>query len=154
MFQSLTQMRVSVIKGLLLNNEISSSTRLRQGFGWQASLDVVYILGIPRPSSFGRRLPAVALAKEGLIRTGKGATMKYVYLIRSIKFPEKKYIVITSDLQSRIKDHSFGKSTHTSKFKPWSLAVAIKFEENQKALAFEKYLKSGSGRAFANRHLW
>jgi hypothetical protein len=32
--------------------------------------------------------------------------------------------------------------------------VAIKFEDDQKALAFEKYLKSGSGRAFANRHFW
>jgi len=33
-------------------------------------------------------------------------------------------------------------------------ALRIRFAEDQKADAFEKYLKSGSGHAFAKRHFW
>jgi len=80
--------------------------------------------------------------------------LKYVYLLRSTSHPDEKYIGITRDLQSRMVDHNSGKSPHTSKYKPWNLIVALKFEDDRKALAFEKYLKTGSGRAFANRHFW
>ena len=80
--------------------------------------------------------------------------MKYVYLLQSICNPNKRYIGISSDLNKRIKEHNTGKSPHTNKFKPWNVIVAIRFEDNNKAEAFEKYLKSGSGHAFANRHLW
>jgi putative endonuclease len=41
---------------------------------------------------------------------------------------------------------------HTSKYAPWQLIVTIAFTEKNKALKFERYLKSGSGRAFAKRH--
>jgi putative endonuclease len=80
--------------------------------------------------------------------------MKYVYLLQSISNPNKRYIGIASDLNKRIKEHNTGKSPHTNKFKPWKVIVAIRFEDNRKAEAFEKYLKSGSGHAFANRHFW
>jgi predicted GIY-YIG superfamily endonuclease len=80
--------------------------------------------------------------------------MKYVYLLESVNFPGKRYTGITSDLAKRLKKHNAGKSPHTSKFKPWKTIVAIKFPDDQKAAAFEKYLKSGSGHAFAKRHLW
>jgi predicted GIY-YIG superfamily endonuclease len=80
--------------------------------------------------------------------------MKYVYLLESVAKPGKKYIGITSDLNSRLKEHNAGKSPHTAKFKPWKVVVAIRFADNNRADAFEKYLKSGSGHAFAKRHLW
>jgi putative endonuclease len=80
--------------------------------------------------------------------------MKYVYLLQSISNPNKRYIGIASDLNKRIKEHNTGKSPHTNKFKPWKVIAAIRFEDNRKAEAFEKYLKSGSGHAFANRHFW
>jgi putative endonuclease len=80
--------------------------------------------------------------------------MKYVYLLRSRKHVGKRYIGISSDPGRRIKEHNEGKSPHTSKFRPWELVVVIGFKNESKALEFEKYLKSGSGRAFANRHLW
>jgi predicted GIY-YIG superfamily endonuclease len=35
---------------------------------------------------------------------------------------------------------------------PWKLVVQIGFDDKAKAVAFEKYLKSGSGRAFAKKH--
>ena len=44
--------------------------------------------------------------------------MWYVYIIRSIAFPDQDYIGATSDLKRRFKDHNTGRSTHTSKFLP------------------------------------
>jgi predicted GIY-YIG superfamily endonuclease len=49
--------------------------------------------------------------------------------------------------------HNAGQSPHTSKFKPWHLVTYIAFSDEAKAVAFERYLKSGSGQAFANKRL-
>lgn len=80
--------------------------------------------------------------------------MHYVYLLRSESIVDKRYVGITSDLKARIAAHNAGKSPHTSKFIPWRLVTYIAFSDQQKAEAFERYLKSGSGHAFANRRLW
>ncbi len=80
--------------------------------------------------------------------------MRYVYLLRSIGHPIQRYTGLTSDIRARIAKHNEGGSPHTSKYKPWELVAFIRFEDDDKAAAFEQYLKSGSGRAFANRHLW
>ena len=80
--------------------------------------------------------------------------MKYVYLLKSISLPEKRYVGLTSNLTKRIKEHNAGKLPYTEAFKSWKLVVAIKFSDDQKADAFERYLKSGSGHAFARRHFW
>jgi predicted GIY-YIG superfamily endonuclease len=79
--------------------------------------------------------------------------MWYVYIIRSINFPEQEYIGATADLKRRMPDHNAGKSTHTAKFKPWKLVWYCAFPDKYKALEFEKYLKSHSGRAFAKKRL-
>lgn len=80
--------------------------------------------------------------------------MKYVYLIQSIPFPKQRYTGITSDLKNRLSAHAEGRSPHTSKYKPWRLVTYAAFSNNEKAQEFEIYLKSGSGRAFANKRLW
>ena len=80
--------------------------------------------------------------------------MKYVYLIESIPFPDQRYIGVTSDLNNRLQKHNEGGSPHTSKFKPWKLITYLAFLNDEKALEFERYLKSGSGRAFAKKRLW
>ena len=80
--------------------------------------------------------------------------MKYVYLLESISRPGKRYIGISDDFNQRLKDHNAGKSPHTAKYKPWKTIVVVRFDDDHKANAFEKYLKSGSGHAFAKRHLW
>ncbi len=80
--------------------------------------------------------------------------MKSVYLLQSISHPQQRYIGLTSNLKERLEAHNAGKSPHTSKFRPWRNVVAVRFDDDTKAVAFERYLKSGSGRAFANRHLW
>ena len=80
--------------------------------------------------------------------------MKFVYLLQSVSHSDQRYVGLTSNLKERFEAHNAGKSPHTSKFRPWRIIVAIRFDDDSKAVAFEKYLKSGSGHAFANRHLW
>ena len=80
--------------------------------------------------------------------------MYYVYLIRSIAFFKQIYTGFTSNLKERIKAHNAGKSVHTAKYKPYELEVYLGFKSKQKAIDFEKYLKSGSGRAFAKKRFW
>ena len=94
-------------------------------------------------------MPGVArLGEDGLERQ-----MWYVCIIRSIDFPEQEYIGATADLKRRLPEHNAGKSTHTAKFKPWELVWYCAFRDKHKALAFEKYLKSHSGRAFTKMRL-
>jgi predicted GIY-YIG superfamily endonuclease len=79
--------------------------------------------------------------------------MWYVYIIRSANLPEQEYIGYTSDLKKRIAGHNDGKSRHTAKFIPWQLMWYSAFPDKYKALEFEKYLKSHSGRAFTKKRL-
>lgn len=80
--------------------------------------------------------------------------MRIVYLIRSIPYPNQRYVGLTSDLHGRLRKHNQGGSPHTAKFRPWELVTFIAFSCPGSAAAFETYLKSGSGRAFANKRLW
>ena len=80
--------------------------------------------------------------------------MKYVYLLQSLKYPKQRYVGISSNLENRLADHNSGKSPHTSKYLPWKIIACIGLEDDCMAVRFEKYLKSGSGRSFAQRHLW
>jgi len=80
--------------------------------------------------------------------------MFYVYLLRSIPNPDQTYIGFTEDLKARLTAHNYGQSPHTSKYKPWELITYLSFNDQARALSFEKYLKSHSGKAFANKRLW
>lgn len=76
-----------------------------------------------------------------------------VYILQSLDQPEQFYTGLCSDMSGRIAAHNAGQSLHTSKFKPWKLLSYHWFESEAKAAAFERYLKSGSGRAFAAKRL-
>jgi predicted GIY-YIG superfamily endonuclease len=78
----------------------------------------------------------------------------YVYLLQSLSHPNQRYIGLTSDLKARLAKHNAGGVPHTSKFTPWKLGTYVAFSTREQASQFELYLKSGSGRAFASRHLW
>ena len=80
--------------------------------------------------------------------------MYYVYLLESQTDPARRYVGLTGDLRQRLQEHNAGKSSHTAKYKPWRLVTYIAFADKLKAEAFERYLKSGSGHAFARKHLW
>ena len=76
----------------------------------------------------------------------------YVYMLQSIAQPDSWYVGMTEDIQERLKTHNSGKVPHTSKFLPWRIETAVAFRDKAKAVAFEKYLKNQSGRAFAKKH--
>jgi putative endonuclease len=80
--------------------------------------------------------------------------VRYVYLLQSETLAGQRYVGVTSDLKQRIADHNAGKSLHTSKYVPWKLVTYVAFSNERKAEAFERYLKSGSGHAFAKKRLW
>jgi predicted GIY-YIG superfamily endonuclease len=48
-----------------------------------------------------------------------------------------------------LKSHNDGTVRHTSKFRPWKVVTYLAFSGEERAIAFERYLKAGSGRAFA-----
>jgi putative endonuclease len=77
---------------------------------------------------------------------------RIVYVIRSRKDPGRHYVGLTSDLPARLASHNAGESPHTRTLIPWALVVSVQFASEDAALRFERFLKSGSGRAFAKRH--
>ncbi|MGE0251382.1 MAG: GIY-YIG nuclease family protein [Dongiaceae bacterium] len=79
--------------------------------------------------------------------------MWYVYIIRSTKFPDQEYTGATANLKQRMAYHNAGKSAHTAKSAPWEFVWYCAFRDKYKALEFEKYLKSHSGRAFFKKRL-
>ena len=76
----------------------------------------------------------------------------YVYILRSLTVLDQRYIGLTNDLKRRLAEHNSGKNFHTQRYLPWKLALAVWFEDSNKAARFERYLKSGSGLAFRMRH--
>jgi predicted GIY-YIG superfamily endonuclease len=78
---------------------------------------------------------------------------RFVYVLRNSEIPPRYYTGLTSDVAKRHSAHNAGCSRHTAKYGPRSIDVVIEFADERRALAFERYLKSGSGVAFATRHL-
>ncbi len=78
--------------------------------------------------------------------------MYYTYRLKSLKYPNQQYIGSTTDLKRRLVEHDSGKSSHTSKYTPWTVDFYCAFTSLDKAQAFERYLKTGSGHEFARRH--
>jgi len=77
----------------------------------------------------------------------------YVYILQSTSCPEHFYVGFTEDWDQRLKEHNEGKLLSTSRFRPWRIKSAHAFRDKGRALAFEEYLKSASGRAFAKKRL-
>ena len=62
------------------------------------------------------------------------------------------YTGITQDVQARLIRRNQRLCAPTAKYRPWRIQTAIAFDSEIKARAFERYLKTGSGREFARRH--
>ena len=71
-----------------------------------------------------------------------------------IPFPHRRYIGLTDDLERRLAEHERGIVEATAKNRPWDMVLSLTFADEDRARAFEAYLKTGSGRAFAERHFW
>ena len=78
--------------------------------------------------------------------------MSYVYILQSESRLDQFYRGPCSDVAARLAAHNAARSTHTPKFKPRRLVAYHWFNAPRTAAAFERYLKTGSGRAFASRH--
>lgn len=79
--------------------------------------------------------------------------MKYVYILQSLSDTKHFYTDITRNLKERLSMHNSGAVPHTAKCRPWRIKTYVAFTDEVRASAFEKYLKSGSGRAFARTRL-
>jgi predicted GIY-YIG superfamily endonuclease len=76
----------------------------------------------------------------------------YVYILQS-KSGAHFYVGLTADPAARLVAHNAGQSPHTAKHRPWLLRTFVAFSDQKRAREFEKYLKSGSGRAFSKKRL-
>lgn len=77
----------------------------------------------------------------------------YVYILTSQSDPGHHYVGRTGNLVGRLQAHNQGRVAHTSTHRPWQIETALAFRSKEKAIAFEKYLKTHSGRAFAGKRL-
>lgn len=79
-------------------------------------------------------------------------SLRFVYILRSVNSPERHYVGPTDNVPERLAAHNQHGTTHSAKHRPWQLVAAIEFADAATAIRFERYLKTGSGRAFAKRH--
>ena len=76
--------------------------------------------------------------------------MCIVYILKC--FDGKLYTGCTENLEERLERHNNGYVLATENRRPVKLITHIVFSDKYKAFEFEKYLKSGSGRAFLKKH--
>ena len=77
--------------------------------------------------------------------------MFYVYVLFN-KITGRYYIGYSPDLRKRLQKHLSGQVQSTKSDLNYKLVYYSSFVEKTDALDFEKYLKSGSGVAFMNKH--
>ena len=92
-------------------------------------------------------LRALAAVLRGRQRM-RGIGRRFVYILRSQTDPAQHYVGIASDVDERLDWHNGGPTGFTLEHRPWSVVVSIEFSTERDAVRFEKYLKTGSGRAF------
>ena len=82
----------------------------------------------------------------------RGIGARFVYILRSVSDPERHYVGRASNVDERLEWHNGGPCGSTLRHRPWQVIVSMEFPTEPEAARFERYLKSGSGRAFAKRH--
>lgn len=81
-----------------------------------------------------------------------GLGARFVYILRSDSDPGRHYVGRTSNVEERLAWHNADPCGFTKNHRPWSVIVSLEFPDESRAARFERYLKTGSGRAFAKRH--
>ena len=77
--------------------------------------------------------------------------MQFVYLLKCAD--NTTYTGCTQNIEERLKRHENKQVLYTSSRLPVKLITYIAFSDKYQAFQFEKYLKSGSGKAFSNKRL-
>jgi predicted GIY-YIG superfamily endonuclease len=62
--------------------------------------------------------------------------MHYVYLLRSVATPGRKYVGYSDDLRRRLSDHNSGRNASTATARPWRLQTYLASSAKEHALAF------------------
>jgi predicted GIY-YIG superfamily endonuclease len=75
----------------------------------------------------------------------------YVYILQCAD--NGIYTGFTEDIMDRLARHQRGSVPATKERRPVSVVNYTAFLDKFKAIKYEKYLKSGSGRPFITRHL-
>ena len=132
----------SVVEHLLAKEDVASSSLVTRSSLRSSRAKA----GASAPKPWRRRAAPQATAGR------PDSPMYYVYLLQSQSRSDQQYVGSTRDLRRRLTDHNEGRSIHTAKFRPWILLTYTAFAKEKTAIAFERYLKSGSGRAFSKRH--
>jgi predicted GIY-YIG superfamily endonuclease len=95
--------------------------------------------------------------RHGGLRLGKPIKNEvnffYVYILETKSMPKHFYVGFTENLQARLKKHNAGEVSHSAKLRPWQIKTAVAFANRERAVEFEHYLKSASGRAFTKKRL-
>ncbi len=76
-----------------------------------------------------------------------------MYYVYSLKCRDGYYVGCTDNLKARFEKHLNGYVPATKGRRPVALDFYFAVPDKYRAYAFEKYLKSGSGRAFIQKHL-
>lgn len=80
--------------------------------------------------------------------------MYIVYILKSLKEANQYYVGLTEDLGRRLQNHNNeDNSGYSKRYAPWEVETYVSFKSRDRAIAFEKYLKSGSGYAFLRKRL-
>ena len=115
-----------------------------------SSLNVAASTYFPKLSAtlttYCHELPGAKRAPASVMR---GVDARFVDILRSESDPDRHYVAANVD--NRLAWHNDGPCGHTQ-HRPWSPIVVIEFPDEPTAARFERYMKSGSGRAFAKRH--
>ena len=77
---------------------------------------------------------------------------RFVYVLHSVAHPERQFVESASNVSMRIAAHNAGHSPLTAAHRPWRLVAVFQFGNETVAQRFEKFLKSGPGRAFSKHH--
>ncbi len=84
----------------------------------------------------------------------KGMHMIPSYTVYILKCSDGQfYTGFSKNFPQRLKAHQSGKVKFTKVRLPVEVVFLAQFQDKQKAYDFERYLKSGSGRAFRNKRL-
>ena len=82
----------------------------------------------------------------------RGVGQRFVYILRSETDPSRHYVRVTGAVDERLEWHNDGPCGYARQHRPWRVIVSMEFPDEESAVRFEKYLKSGSGRAFSKQH--
>jgi putative endonuclease len=102
-------------------------------------------------------ISSVQPASSGVIRDGSTLALswampkRFVYVLKNSEVPPRYHTGLSAHVSNRLAQHNAGNNTHTAKYRPWSIDVVIEVADERRAVALERYLKSGSGVAFATR---